>query len=175
MTRQHHCRGCGQVFCSKCSAKACPIPKFGIEKEVGNMFVCGHRPKTKELLELLFFFIFLISSLKEFKWKNPVADFGPALVLLFNPPSLTLSIPYKKGSASDYCNYWIAAQGCPIMTQCPSLIRPWWMGSESPGPCSTWLKATYQRGWNYSLQVWRKRSLLCQLKCLLVVPLYSQT
>jgi growth factor-regulated tyrosine kinase substrate len=34
MTRQHHCRGCGQVFCSKCSAKVCPIPKFGIEKEV---------------------------------------------------------------------------------------------------------------------------------------------
>ena len=36
MTRQHHCRACGQVFCSKCSAKACPIPKFGIEKEVKN-------------------------------------------------------------------------------------------------------------------------------------------
>ena len=32
--RQHHCRCCGQVFCDKCSAKACPIPKFGIEKDV---------------------------------------------------------------------------------------------------------------------------------------------
>jgi growth factor-regulated tyrosine kinase substrate len=32
--RQHHCRCCGQVFCDKCSSKSCPIPKFGIEKDV---------------------------------------------------------------------------------------------------------------------------------------------
>ena len=36
VTRQHHCRACGQVFCGKCSAKACVLPKFGIEKEVRN-------------------------------------------------------------------------------------------------------------------------------------------
>eukprot|EP00093_Oithona_nana_P002085 02085.XXX_5448_7795_1 [CDS] Oithona nana genome sequencing. len=34
MTRQHHCRACGQVFCNKCSSKFCPLPKFGIEREV---------------------------------------------------------------------------------------------------------------------------------------------
>lgn len=34
MTRQHHCRACGQVFCGKCSSKFCPLPKFGIEREV---------------------------------------------------------------------------------------------------------------------------------------------
>jgi len=33
-TRQHHCRACGQVFCGKCSAKSCVLPKFGIEREV---------------------------------------------------------------------------------------------------------------------------------------------
>ena len=33
-TRQHHCRACGQVFCGKCSAKVCVLPKFGIEREV---------------------------------------------------------------------------------------------------------------------------------------------
>uniref|UniRef100_A0A8C6LVU9 Hepatocyte growth factor-regulated tyrosine kinase substrate n=1 Tax=Nothobranchius furzeri TaxID=105023 RepID=A0A8C6LVU9_NOTFU len=34
MTRKHHCRCCGQIFCGKCSSKYSTIPKFGIEKEV---------------------------------------------------------------------------------------------------------------------------------------------
>uniref|UniRef100_A0A673K3Q3 Hepatocyte growth factor-regulated tyrosine kinase substrate n=1 Tax=Sinocyclocheilus rhinocerous TaxID=307959 RepID=A0A673K3Q3_9TELE len=34
MTRKHHCRACGQIFCGKCSSKYSTIPKFGIEKEV---------------------------------------------------------------------------------------------------------------------------------------------
>uniref|UniRef100_A0A673NII0 Hepatocyte growth factor-regulated tyrosine kinase substrate n=1 Tax=Sinocyclocheilus rhinocerous TaxID=307959 RepID=A0A673NII0_9TELE len=34
MTRKHHCRACGQIFCGKCSSKHSTIPKFGIEKEV---------------------------------------------------------------------------------------------------------------------------------------------
>ena len=38
VTRQHHCRACGQVFCSKCSSKSCTLPKFGIEREVRLFF-----------------------------------------------------------------------------------------------------------------------------------------
>lgn len=34
INRQHHCRACGQVFCSKCSSRSCVLPKFGIEREV---------------------------------------------------------------------------------------------------------------------------------------------
>ncbi|XP_072098729.1 hepatocyte growth factor-regulated tyrosine kinase substrate isoform X5 [Mobula birostris] len=34
VTRKHHCRACGQIFCGKCSSKSSTIPKFGIEKEV---------------------------------------------------------------------------------------------------------------------------------------------
>ncbi|XP_045155797.1 hepatocyte growth factor-regulated tyrosine kinase substrate isoform X1 [Echinops telfairi] len=34
VTRKHHCRACGQIFCGKCSSKHSTIPKFGIEKEV---------------------------------------------------------------------------------------------------------------------------------------------
>ena len=37
VTRQHHCRACGQVFCGRCSSKTCVLPKFGIEKEVRNL------------------------------------------------------------------------------------------------------------------------------------------
>ncbi|KAF8766577.1 Hepatocyte growth factor-regulated tyrosine like protein [Argiope bruennichi] len=32
--RKHHCRNCGQIFCQKCSSRSCPIPRFGIEKDV---------------------------------------------------------------------------------------------------------------------------------------------
>ncbi|XP_022214941.2 hepatocyte growth factor-regulated tyrosine kinase substrate isoform X2 [Drosophila obscura] len=32
--RKHHCRNCGQVFCGLCTAKQCPLPKYGIEKDV---------------------------------------------------------------------------------------------------------------------------------------------
>uniref|UniRef100_A0A1A9V889 Hepatocyte growth factor-regulated tyrosine kinase substrate n=1 Tax=Glossina austeni TaxID=7395 RepID=A0A1A9V889_GLOAU len=32
--RKHHCRHCGQVFCGQCTTKQCPLPKYGIEKEV---------------------------------------------------------------------------------------------------------------------------------------------
>lgn len=32
--RKHHCRNCGEIFCSKCSGKFSIIPNFGIEKEV---------------------------------------------------------------------------------------------------------------------------------------------
>ena len=34
MTRKHHCRNCGECFCSKCCSNQATLPKFGIEKEV---------------------------------------------------------------------------------------------------------------------------------------------
>lgn len=38
--RKHHCRACGQVFCSQCSNKSCTLPKFGFEKEVRVCEAC---------------------------------------------------------------------------------------------------------------------------------------
>merc|ERR1712038_1897261 len=48
LTRQHHCRACGQVFCGKCSSKSCTIPKFGLEKEVRVCDSCYESYGPKE-------------------------------------------------------------------------------------------------------------------------------
>ncbi|XP_066090948.1 hepatocyte growth factor-regulated tyrosine kinase substrate isoform X1 [Saccopteryx bilineata] len=58
VTRKHHCRACGQIFCGKCSSRYSTIPKFGIEKEVRvcepcyeqlNKKVEGKAPSMTEL------------------------------------------------------------------------------------------------------------------------------
>ncbi|XP_037958388.1 hepatocyte growth factor-regulated tyrosine kinase substrate isoform X2 [Teleopsis dalmanni] len=52
LIRKHHCRNCGQVFCGDCTAKQCPLPKYGIEKDVRVCDVCYtalQRPQGKQL------------------------------------------------------------------------------------------------------------------------------
>lgn len=38
--RKHHCRSCGQIFCSHCSADSIPLPKFGFKKAVRVCRLC---------------------------------------------------------------------------------------------------------------------------------------
>lgn len=40
LARQHHCRNCGQTFCSKCSAKSAPLPHFGLAEAVRVCDAC---------------------------------------------------------------------------------------------------------------------------------------
>ncbi|XP_069785782.1 hepatocyte growth factor-regulated tyrosine kinase substrate isoform X2 [Narcine bancroftii] len=51
VTRKHHCRACGQIFCGKCSSKYSTIPKFGIEKEVRVCEPCFEQLNKKEDLD----------------------------------------------------------------------------------------------------------------------------
>jgi len=45
-TRKHHCRACGETFCSTCSSKQSPILEFGIEDEVRVCESCYDRITT---------------------------------------------------------------------------------------------------------------------------------
>ncbi|XP_061404891.1 hepatocyte growth factor-regulated tyrosine kinase substrate isoform X2 [Lethenteron reissneri] len=47
-TRKHHCRACGQIFCSKCSSRASTIPKYGIEREVRVCEPCYEQLNKKD-------------------------------------------------------------------------------------------------------------------------------
>lgn len=38
--RKHHCRSCGQIYCSQCSADSIPLPKFGFKKAVRVCRLC---------------------------------------------------------------------------------------------------------------------------------------
>ncbi|CAF0835118.1 unnamed protein product [Adineta steineri] len=38
--RKHHCRSCGDIFCDKCSSKQCPIPKYGMDRDVRVCDAC---------------------------------------------------------------------------------------------------------------------------------------
>ena len=40
-TRRHHCRHCGRLLCSKCSAKEMPIMKYSLAKPVRVCDVCS--------------------------------------------------------------------------------------------------------------------------------------
>ena len=40
ITRKHHCRNCGEVFCGDCTKKQSVIPKYGFEREVRVCDAC---------------------------------------------------------------------------------------------------------------------------------------
>jgi growth factor-regulated tyrosine kinase substrate len=45
-TRKHHCRACGETFCSICSSKQSPLHEYGVEEEVRVCISCYDRIQT---------------------------------------------------------------------------------------------------------------------------------
>ncbi|XP_074551866.1 hepatocyte growth factor-regulated tyrosine kinase substrate isoform X2 [Halichoeres trimaculatus] len=92
MTRKHHCRACGQIFCGKCSSKYSTIPKFGIEKEVRVCEPC---------FELLNNHPSLSPPLRKAEGKAPAV--GPAELppeYLTSPLSQQSQMPPKRDEAA---------------------------------------------------------------------------
>uniref|UniRef100_A0A183EVL9 FYVE-type domain-containing protein n=1 Tax=Gongylonema pulchrum TaxID=637853 RepID=A0A183EVL9_9BILA len=48
ITRKHHCRACGQIFCDKCSSKQSFLPQYGIEKPVRVCDGCYDKTPAKK-------------------------------------------------------------------------------------------------------------------------------
>uniref|UniRef100_A0A915PHA4 Hepatocyte growth factor-regulated tyrosine kinase substrate n=1 Tax=Setaria digitata TaxID=48799 RepID=A0A915PHA4_9BILA len=48
ITRKHHCRACGQIFCDKCSSKQSFLPQYGIEKQVRVCDGCYEKTIAKK-------------------------------------------------------------------------------------------------------------------------------
>uniref|UniRef100_A0A914UMU4 Hepatocyte growth factor-regulated tyrosine kinase substrate n=1 Tax=Plectus sambesii TaxID=2011161 RepID=A0A914UMU4_9BILA len=48
LTRKHHCRACGQIFCDKCSSRQMILPRYGIEKSVRVCETCFDKPQQQQ-------------------------------------------------------------------------------------------------------------------------------
>ena len=82
------------------------------------LFVCGHRPKTKELLELLFLFTFwLVPHLNEIKWKNFGCVHGNRTLDLLILSLSLYQLRYKMLRCSEQKNYTIASDLGPVLVE----------------------------------------------------------
>ena len=36
----------------------------------------------------------------------------------------------KRDKGHEYLKFWLSAKGCPSLAKCPSIFKPWWMGTE---------------------------------------------
>ncbi|CAF1207789.1 unnamed protein product, partial [Didymodactylos carnosus] len=80
--RKHHCRNCGETFCQACSSKQCPIPKYGIDKDVRVCVACYDKLMGN-------------TTLSEFgvSMTNPTANTSTTTTGIFKPSNSATSAP----------------------------------------------------------------------------------
>ncbi|XP_075025351.1 hepatocyte growth factor-regulated tyrosine kinase substrate isoform X4 [Calonectris borealis] len=171
VTRKHHCRACGQIFCGKCSSKYSTIPKFGIEKEVRVCEPCyehlnkkaeGKTAATSELPPE-----YLTSPLSQQSQRQkttysmypkaeptPVTSSAPPVSTLYSPP-VNSSAPLAEDIDPELArylnrNYWEKKQEevrkSPTPSAPLSLTEPAAQPGEAhPAPLSV-VEQQYQNG-----------------------------
>lgn len=91
-TRKHHCRACGETFCSTCSSKSSALLEYGIEDEVRVCESCYERLTTTGSVQLATAATTTVTAMK---------PTGPSQAELDEEAALQLAISLSQNEADE--------------------------------------------------------------------------
>ena len=92
-TRRHHCRHCGRLLCSKCSAKEMPIIKYNLSKQVFIWLLTDFR--IIEPLEIRFGSVMFVQIYLHLVWGLEETLSKSGFTLANCPQNLNIPESYK--------------------------------------------------------------------------------